>query len=71
VAKYRLLPRAEADYFAIYASGYENFGEAQAERYTDGLRDAFTVITEHSHIGRRVDHIRAGYFCYEYKRHSI
>ena len=47
--KYRLLPKAEADFYDIYAYTYENFGEGQAERYTDGLIDAFTLITEHPH----------------------
>ncbi len=71
LTKYRLLPKAAADFFDIHAYSAENFGDEQAERYTNGLLDAFTVITDHSHIGRSVSHIRAGYFCYEYKRHSI
>lgn len=69
--KYRLLPQAEADYFGIYAYTYEEFGEDQAEKYISGLLDAFTLITEHSRIGRNISHIRAGYFRYEYESHVI
>lgn len=43
---YRLLPKAEADYFAIYAYTFETFGEAQAEKYIAGLLDAFDLITQ-------------------------
>lgn len=70
-AEFRLLPKAEADYFTIYAYTYENFGEAQAEKYIGGLLDSFTLITEYKRIGRDIDHIRAGYFRYEYERHTI
>ncbi|NKB57111.1 MAG: hypothetical protein GKS00_12350 [Alphaproteobacteria bacterium] len=70
-ASYRLLPKAEADYFDIYAYTYENFGEHQAEKYTGGLLDAFTLITEHTRIGRDIGHIRPGYFRYDYESHTI
>ncbi len=69
--KYQLLPKAESDYFAIYAYTYEKFGETQAEKYTEGLLDAFTLITEHHRIGRKIAHIRTGYYCFDYKSHSI
>jgi toxin ParE1/3/4 len=69
--RYRLLPKAEADFYDIYAYTYENFGEGQAEKYTDGLLDAFTLITEHTHIGREIGHVRTGYFRYEYEGHTI
>ena len=70
-SRFRLLPKAKADYFDIYAYTYENFGEDQAEKYTGGLFDAFSLITEHNHIGRAISHIRAGYFRYEYEGHTI
>lgn len=69
--KYRLLPKAEADFYDIYAYTYENFGEDQAEKYTDGLIDAFTLITEHPHIGRDIGYLRMGYFRYECEAHTI
>lgn len=69
--KYRLLPKAEADYFGIYAYTFEIFGEEQAEKYVGGLLDAFTLITEHNRIGRDIGHIRTGYFRYEYESHTI
>lgn len=70
-AKYRLLPKAESDYFDIYAYTYENFGQDQAEKYVAGLLDIFTLITEHRRIGRDIGHIRAGYFRYEYESHTV
>ena len=68
---YRLLPKAEADYFTIYAYTFETFGEAQAEKYIAGLLDAFDLITQYNRIGRDIGHIRAGYFRYEYGSHTI
>ncbi|PCI47376.1 MAG: plasmid stabilization protein ParE [Alphaproteobacteria bacterium] len=68
---YRLLPKAESDYFSIYAYTYENFGEQQAEKYTRGLLDSFTLITEHPHIGRSINDIRTGYFRHAYEGHVI
>ena len=38
---YRLLPRAESDYFDIYTYGRLQFGEEQAEAYAIGLRMHF------------------------------
>lgn len=69
--RYKLLPQAEADYFAIYVYTHENFGEAQAEKYIGGLLDTFTLITEYNGIGRDIGHVRAGYFRYEYESHTI
>lgn len=69
--RYRLLPRAETDFFNIYAYTHSAFGAAQADKYTEGLIDAFTRITEYQRIGRDVSHIRPGYFRYEFKSHSI
>ncbi len=69
--RYRLLPKAEADFYDIYAYTHENFGEDQAEKYTSGLLDAFTLITEHPHIGRDIGHVRTGYFRYECDAHTI
>ncbi len=69
--KYRLLPKAEADYYDIYAYTYETFGEDQAEKYTSGILDVFTLITEHNHIGRDIGYIRVGYFRYEFEGHTV
>jgi len=69
--KHRLLPKAETDFYEIYAYTYENFGEDKAEDYTGGLLDAFALISEHIRIGRDIGHIRAGYFRYEYKAHTV
>ena len=69
--RYRLLPQAEADYFAIYVYTYENFSEARAEKYIGGLLDTFTLFTEYNSIGRGISHVRAGYFRYEYESHTI
>lgn len=68
---YRLLPRAEVDYFDIYTYGRLQFGEEQADAYTGGLRESFVRIAEYSHIGRNVSYLRTGYFRYDYKGHAI
>ncbi|MEL6062919.1 MULTISPECIES: hypothetical protein [unclassified Methylobacterium] len=38
---YRTSPRADEDIAEAYVAGALRFGEAQAERYQDGLSDAF------------------------------
>lgn len=68
---YRLSEKARDDYAAIYSYTLSSFGEDQAEQYTQGLLDVFELITEHTHIGRHVNHLRKGYFRYDYEHHSI
>lgn len=69
--KYRLQPKAYADYLEIYAYTFEKFGADQAEVYTTGLLNAFDLITRHNQIGRDIGHIRAGYSRLEYESHTI
>ena len=69
--EYRLSDMAKKDYFSIYAYTLASFGEAQAETYTNGLLDCFTMLTEQTKIGRDVSNLRKGYFRYNYKSHAI
>lgn len=69
--RFRLSPKARADYVAIYAYTVANFGEDQAERYTSRLLDAFEIITRHNSVGRDIGHIRKGYFRLEHEGHTI
>ncbi len=69
--QYRLSEKAKEDYFSIYAYSFEQFGEAQAEEYTNGLLDIFNLITEQTKIGKNINYLREGYFCYTYKSHAI
>lgn len=71
MAEYRLSEKADDDLRQIYLFSYEQFGEAQADTYLLGLEERFRTLAEQPTLGKKIDHIRAGYFRYEYMRHSI
>lgn len=68
---YTLSEKARDDYVSIYAYTFEAFGESQAETYTNKLLDALDRITAHPEIGRKMDEIRLGYFCYTAQQHNV
>lgn len=48
----RLSAIADADLNNLYERGYDDFGELQADRYYDGLLDAFERIRLHPRAAR-------------------
>ena len=50
---------------------HRQFGEAQADAYLLALEQRFSILAAQPGLGRRIDHIRAGYFRYEHASHSI
>ncbi|AXJ97016.1 MULTISPECIES: type II toxin-antitoxin system RelE/ParE family toxin [unclassified Sphingomonas] len=49
---FRVTPRADEDYYAIYAHGVERFGRAQAEAYADRLDESFAFLADHPRAAR-------------------
>jgi toxin ParE1/3/4 len=49
---FRLTREAEEDVTNIYRYSVENFGEAQADTYHDGLTDCFRLLADTPLIGR-------------------
>lgn len=48
----RLSAAADLDLQALYERGFDDFGEAQADRYYDGILDAFERIRLHPRAAR-------------------
>ena len=70
-AEYRLSPEAERDMEGIWLYTLEEWGLAQANRYTDELVAGFEQLAEHPHHGTAVDHIRQGYRRGRVGRHAV
>lgn len=67
----RITKVAEQDLDDLYTEGFTIWGEAQAERYYDGLLERFDRICEHPEMYPAVDDIRAGYRRSVYEKHAI
>lgn len=68
---YKLSKKADKDFEDIYEYSYENFGEQQADKYTDSLEECFLLLSETPTIGRNIDNIKKGLFRHEHQEHSI
>ncbi len=62
---------AEQDIIGIWRYSFENWGEAQADKYHDQLSSTFTVIAENPSIGVDCAFVRKGYRKYHVRRHLI
>ena len=61
--------RAEADLIEIWLYSFENWGEAQADRYLDALGDGLRECAAEPECGRRRDEVRPGYWSLLVRRH--
>jgi toxin ParE1/3/4 len=61
MAAYRLTQTAKNDLRRIYLYGWEQWGEAAADRYHDALYDRFEEIAERPNSYAAVDDVRTGY----------
>ena len=68
---FRLTREAEEDVTNIYRYSFENFGEAQADTYHDGLNDCFRLLADTPLIGRDYGSLRPGLRRYEQASHSV
>ncbi len=73
MAKYslRFTQVAGQDLDDLYSEGFLRWGEAQADRYYDGLLNRFERICEQPTMYPGVDHIKVGYRRSVYEKHSI
>ena len=67
----RLSAFADTDLKGVYERGWDNFGEAQADRYYDGLLDAFERIRLHPQAARKRIVEGHEFRVRRYKSHSI
>lgn len=68
---YRLSREADRDIEDLARFTADRWGFAQAETYLVGLHEAFEALATFPELGRRVDHLRAGYRRLERGSHSI
>ena len=67
----RFTEQADADLLAIYIYTYNTWNEAQAIKYTDGLKTAVNKLAENPERLGTVDRstVRPGYRSYRYQSH--
>ncbi len=68
---YELSNKAEKDIGGILDYSYREFGEKTALEYYLSLKGTFELLSEQPQIGRKIEHIRTGYFRHEHARHTI
>jgi toxin ParE1/3/4 len=71
MAKFELTGAADRDLSEIYLYSVREFGERQADEYVLGLERCFFQLAEMPDIGRRIEHIRAGYHRFDHGRHIV
>ena len=68
---YALSGEADRDIDEILRFTKARWGLRQAERYGGELHATFDLLAGAPEIGKRIDHIRAGYRRFEHRSHSI
>jgi toxin ParE1/3/4 len=71
MTEYKLSVKAEQDLAEIYFFSYQKFGELKADAYLIGLEECLSNLANNPFLGRNIEHIRKGYFRYEYISHSV
>lgn len=71
MSEYRLRPAAIADLDEIWEYTVRLWGTTQAERYLEGLRDAFDVLADQPGVGRARNDLHPGLLVSLYSRHLI
>jgi toxin ParE1/3/4 len=67
----RFSGHAKADLLKIGAYTLQTWGEAQAERYLDGLEQCAKLLAGNPSLGRSCEWIRPGLYRFEKERHVI
>ena len=68
---FKLTRQADADFAAIYAYGFDRFGQDQAERYASGLRKVFHFLADFPRAARERTETRRRVRAHPYKAHLI
>ena len=69
--KILIRPTARNDIKKIWRYTYKNWGEQQADTYTNSLGQAIDEIPENPEIGGSIEHVLQGYRLYHFKDHLI
>ncbi|PHM52062.1 type II toxin-antitoxin system RelE/ParE family toxin [Xenorhabdus sp. KK7.4] len=67
---YRLSKQAAEDFAGIYDYTFRQFGEAQADQYTEALEEFFDTLARMPHIGREYD-VVPDVMRIEFHKHTI
>ena len=62
---------AEADLIGIWVYSFENWGEVQAERYTDGLERGIDELLRDPESGKSRDALMPGYWSQRLQHHVV
>lgn len=64
-------PLAREDLIGIWLYTFEQWGEAQADKYLDEIEDAIAQLRRNPKLGRPRDDLRAGYRSLLANRHVV
>jgi toxin ParE1/3/4 len=62
---------AESDLIGIWAYSFQQWDEAQADKYLDELDRGIALLADNSALGSKRDHVREGYRVLFINRHAI
>ena len=68
---YKLFPKAKIDIEEIWVYTFENWSMSQADNYYQMIVNGFESLADGSKQGRKVDHVRPGYFRLSVGSHYI
>ncbi|MGY5652745.1 type II toxin-antitoxin system RelE/ParE family toxin [Vibrio cincinnatiensis] len=68
---YKLSLKAEEDFGNIFEYTYLNFGEEQAELYTEEMEICLQTISEAPFIGRDCSELKGGIRRHDHQKHAI
>ncbi len=71
MAEWRVSRRADRDLLDIFQHSLDEWGEAQATKYLDELRDTFGLILKFPLLGRRVAQFDSGLHRINSGRHVV
>ncbi|MBF0562131.1 MAG: type II toxin-antitoxin system RelE/ParE family toxin [Alphaproteobacteria bacterium] len=71
MADYVLSNAADGDLAEIYAYSYQRFGEAKADAYYLGLRDAIELLADNPALGSPARYLRPGLLRHNHARHVV
>ena len=71
MANYVLSPNAARSIAKINQHTIDNFGERQAVRYLENLKDRFIFLVENPQLGKKRDDVKVGYYSFFEGSHTI
>jgi len=64
-------PRARDDLIGIWRYSFDEWGEAQADKYLAEIEAGINQLQNHPHLGKDRDDVRAGYRSLRVNRHIV